>query len=96
MDTEQAQQKQRSRDSTNSPSTSTALLCPMKPSTSPSSKSIKRRRIGRTVADSERERTVQKITREEGAEEEDSAPILHRLKKNRLKKITPAKEDYTG
>ena len=58
--TEQAQQNQRSRGSTNYPSTSAALLSPEKPSTSSSWKSIKRRRIRRTVADSARERAAQK------------------------------------
>ena len=64
--------KKRSKGSTNSLSTSTALLSPKKPSTSFSSKSIKRRRITRTVADSEIERAAQKTRREEGGEEEDS------------------------
>ena len=63
-DTEQAQQKQRSRGSTNSPLKSTALflLSPEKPSssTSSSSKISKRRKTRKTFADSERERTAQK------------------------------------
>ena len=82
--TEQAQQKQRSRRFTNSPSKSTALLLlsPGKKHSSSSSttsrnatsKSSKRRKTRKTVADSERERSPQKKTkREEGAaEEEDS------------------------
>ena len=71
--TEQAQQKQRSRGSTNAPLISTALFSPRTPSsTSSSSKSSKRRKIRRTVTDSERERTAQKTKREEGAAEEDS------------------------
>ena len=49
------------------------LTSPKKPSASSSSKSIKRRRIIRTVADSERKGPAQKTERQEGAvEEEDS------------------------
>ena len=75
--TEQAQQKQRSRGSTNSPSKSTALLLfsPEKPSsssTSSTAKSSKRRKTRKTVADSERKRAAQKTKGEEGAAEEDS------------------------
>ena len=80
--TEQAQQKQRSRGSTNSPSKSTALLLlspKKKPSSSSSttsrsatSKSSKRRKTRKTFADSEKERSPQKMKREEGAAEEDS------------------------
>ena len=79
--TEQAQQKQRSRGSTNSPSKSTALLLlspEKKPSSSSTtsrsvtSKSSKRRKTRKTVADSERKRSPQKTKREEGAAEEDS------------------------
>ena len=73
--TEQAQQKQTNRGSTNFPSTSTALLLsPEKPSsTSSSSKSSKRHKLRRTVADSERERAAQKTKREEGAAEEEES-----------------------
>ena len=71
--TERAQQKQRSSGSTNSPSTPTALLSPTKSSTNSGSKSIKRRKIRGTVADSERERAAQKFKREEGAEEEEDS-----------------------
>ena len=56
MNKERAQQKQRSRDSTNSPSTHTAPLSP----TSSGSKSIKRSIIRRAVAGSYRERAAQK------------------------------------
>ena len=79
---EQAQQKQKSRRSTNSPSKFTALLHlspEKKPSLSSSttsrsatSKSSKRRKTRKTVADSERERSPQKTKREEeGAAEEE-------------------------
>ena len=61
MNTEQVQHKQKSRGFTKSPSLSTALFSPKKPSsTSSSSKSSKRRKIKRTVVDSERERAAQK------------------------------------
>ena len=68
--TEQAQQKQRSRGSTNFPLTS-----PKKPSTSCSSRRIRRRRIRRTVADKERQRPAQKMKREEGAKEEEDSEL---------------------
>ena len=103
--TEQAQQRQRSRGSTNFPSLSTALLCPKKlSSTSSSSESIKRRKTRRTVAESEREWSAQKPKREEGAEEEDSefygtpdndsdsAATEKSRKKTKNGKITPAGE----
>ena len=71
--TDQAQQKQTSRGSINSPSASTALLSITKPSSSrSSSKSLKRRKTGRTVAVSERERSAQETKGEDDAEEEDS------------------------
>ena len=73
--TEQAQRNQRSRGSTNSPSTPTALLFPKKLSTSSGSKSFKRRKIRRTVADSEREWPAQKTKREEGAAEEEDSEL---------------------
>ena len=101
--TEQAQQKQRSRGS----SASTALLLSTeKPSsTISSSKSSKRRTTRRTVADSERERAAQKTKREEIASEEedsesydtpenisDSATTEKTKTKTKNGKITPAEE----
>ena len=73
LTTEEAQQRQRSRGSTNFPSTSTAFLSPKKPSSASSnSRSFKRRKTRRTVADSEREWSAQKTKREEGTEGEHS------------------------
>ena len=102
---EQAQQRQRSRGSTDFLSTSTALLSPKKPSSvSSSSKSIKRRKTRRTVADRERERSAQKDKREEGAEGEDSefygtpnndsdsATTENTKAKTKNGKVTPAQE----
>ena len=73
--TEQAHQQQRIRGPTISPPTASANLYPKKPSTSSGSKSIKRSKTRSTVADKERERSAQKIKREEGTEEEDSKTL---------------------